>query len=228
MIMKTHHLILLALLCFAPGLLAKESEAQVDDTAEITFDGLHKVKHASMDEVWVKPDIDLSQYSKIMLADTTVAFKDVNTKSNRLYRRARNVTEFAISEKNKQKIVDETQTAFNKELQKVKQFTVVSEAGDDVLLVNTSVIDVVSHIPPEEFGRTDVYLRSVGEATLILELRDSISHEILLRAVEKQADDQEVFWHRSNPVTDMSELRSMIGSWSRFMRKRIDRLADLS
>ncbi len=225
MIMNKQHLILLVLLCFVAGSQAK---SQADEATKTSFDGLHQVDHSIMDEVWAKPDVDLSQYDKIMLADTTVAFKEVSTKSNRLYRRARNVTEFAISEPNKQKIISETQTAFRKELPKVKQYQVVSEAGDGVLLVSTSVIDVVSHVPPEEFGRTDVYLRSVGEATLVLELRDSISHEILLRAVEKKAADQEIFWHRSNPVTDMSELRSMIGSWSRFLRKRIDQLTELS
>lgn len=226
--MNRRYFIPLLLLCTAFNVAATKPRIQSGDAAEVSYDGLHRVDHARMDEVWAKPDVDWSQYRNIMLAETTVAFKDVNPRSNRLYRRTRHVTAFAISEKNKQQITTETQAAFNKELRKVKQFEVVSEAGDDVLLVNTSVIDVVSHVPPEEFGRTDVYLRSVGEATLVMEFRDSISQEILLRAVEKRRDDREVFWHRSNPVTNLSELRSMINSWSRFLRKRIDQLAELS
>ena len=54
------------------------SSTPVIDTgpdAEITFDGLHEVKGGSADQAWARPDLDLSQYTKIKLQGAGIEYR---------------------------------------------------------------------------------------------------------------------------------------------------------
>ena len=44
----------------------------------------------------------------------------------------------------------------------------VEEPGPDVLIISGGLHDIVSNVPPPTVGRSDIYLSSVGEITLIL------------------------------------------------------------
>ena len=54
-------------------------------------------------------------------------------------------------------------------------------------MIRGGLIDVVSHVPPETVGRSDIYLKSVGEATLVIEISDSESNAPLVRIVDRRA-----------------------------------------
>ena len=82
---------------------------------------------------------------------------------------------------------EEIRGAFLEEFQSSTVFEVVEEPGPDVLGIHVGLLDVVSRVPPETVGRSRVFLDSVGEATLVLELRDSVSHTVLVRAVDRRA-----------------------------------------
>ena len=85
------------------------------------------------------------------------------------------------------------------------------------------MLDVVSFVPPEPVGRSDVYLRSVGEATLVVELRDSITNAILARSVDRRAAErpgQDLQW--SNPVNNRAEVRRLARRWATRLRENLD------
>ena len=99
----------------------------------------------------------------------------------------------------------------------------VNESGPDVLLIRGALLDVVSYVPPEPIGRVDIYLRSVGEATLVLEIRDSITDAILVRVVDrKAAEDVGGRLQESNRVTNTAEVRRLAKRWASALRKRLD------
>ena len=57
-----------------------------------------------------------------------------------------------------------------------------------VLLVMGGLLDVVSFVPPDPVGGwSEVYLSRVGEATLVLEIRDSITQTTLATAIASAA-----------------------------------------
>ncbi len=221
-----------SVICLALSLdaaAARKPKIQTGPDAEVSFDGLHRVDRATMDSVWAKPDLDLTGYRKIMLVGAGLAFKDVKSRSTSASRRS-GETEFTISEKNKERLRDELHKAFQDEFEKVDRFEFTDTVGEDVLLIITSVIDVVSHVPPEPIGRTDIYLRSVGEATLVLEVRDSMTNEILVRASDRRDAEQNDhgFWTRSSPVTNWSEVRRVAKGWARLLRKRLNEVAQMT
>ena len=111
------------------------------------------------------------------------------------------------------------------ELGQIERFTLVDEVGPDVLIVRVALLDVVSFVPPQTTGRSEVFLSSVGEATLVVELRDSITDAILARAMDRRAaGDRSGTMSRSNSVTNTSEVRRLIRRWMSTLRERLDEL----
>jgi len=131
---------------------------------------------------------------------------------------------YEITEKQKERLRQVVAEAFLDELGKSEKYTLVNESGPDVLLVRGALLDVVSYVPPEPVaGRVDVYLSSVGEATLVLEVRDSITEAILVRAVDRRAAEAMGGWlQESNRVTNTSEVRRLAKRWASLLRTRLD------
>jgi hypothetical protein len=84
--------------------------------------------------------------------------------------------------------------------------------------------DIVSNVPPDRAGRSEVFLSSVGEATLILEAVDSLSGEVIFRAVERRAAGPSTGGVRVNSVTTWSEVRRMVRRWATTLQKGMDSL----
>ena len=68
-----------------------------------------------------------------------------------------------------------------------RNFSSSSEPGPDVLTIWGGLVDVVSYVPPDPMGRGNIYLASVGEATLVIEIRDSESNAVLVRIIDRRA-----------------------------------------
>ena len=53
---------------------AQERSAEGDEP-EVSYDGLYRLEKSAMDEAYIKPDIDLSGYSRIMIDPVPVSYK---------------------------------------------------------------------------------------------------------------------------------------------------------
>jgi hypothetical protein len=113
---------------------------------------------------------------------------------------------------------------FREELQMIERFEIVDEPGPDVLVVLGGLLDVVSYVPPDPVGgRSYVFLSSVGDATLVLELRDSETGTILARSVDRRAAEAiGSTLQDSNRVTNSAEVRRLIRHWASRLREGLD------
>ena len=196
---------------------------QTGPDAEVSYDGLNRVSGARADEAWALADLDLSSYSKIKFDGLGIEYRPGGKRGTTDARRA---TEYAVTEAQKKRLNDLVNEVFTDELSKSSRFVLVEEAGDDVLLLEGRLVDVVSNVPPAPTGRTEIYLRSVGEATLVLELRDSSSNAILGRVIDRRAAEQpgqDLFW--SNPITNAAEVRRLVQRWATSFRTGLETLA---
>jgi len=93
-----------------------------------------------------------------------------------------------------------------------------------VLIVEGGVLDVVSYVPPEPIGvQSAVFLSSVGEATLVLELRDSESRAILARSIDRRAaDNPSTDIRYANNVTRSADVQRLIRRWATRLREGLD------
>ena len=214
------------LACVAAAALAgcSASAPTVDTSAqdEMTFDGLYPVRGGRADVAWARADVDLTQYSKVMLEGVGVEYRP-GGESGRSYMARSSKSHYEGTEEQKARFEATMRDAFIEELARSKQFTIVNEPGPDVLLIRGGLLDVVSFVPPEPVGaRSDIYLSRVGEATLVLELRDSITEAILARAVDRRAAERTSGMSQSNRVQNAAEVRRLAQTWARMLRERLD------
>jgi len=191
----------------------------------MSYDGLYPVKNSRADAAWARPDADISQYSKIMLEGVGVEYRP-GGESGRLYHSRGGADHYEISEAQKTRFEKMMAEKFREELAKSEHFTIVDEAGPDVLLIRGGLIDVVSFVPPTSAGRYEIFLDRIGEATLVLEIRDSVSEAIIARAVDRRAAENiSDTFQRSNRATNSAEVRRLAGAWARLLRERLDSYA---
>ncbi len=191
--------------------------------AEVSFDGLHKVKGGRMAEAWARPDFDISSYSKVMVQGAGVEFRPGGWKGSS--RDLGPAGHYAVADSTKVMFRQQMGEAFMAELSKSEVFTIVTEPGPDVLLIRGSLIDVISKIPKENSVQSSTFVSEVGEATLVLEIRDSVSDGILYRATDRQtASRSGSGLSYSTTVTNVMEFRRVAESWATILREGLDRL----
>jgi len=201
---------------------AAEPQVQTGPNAEVTYDGLVRVDNSVFQYAWIDPEVDLSVYDKIAFGKAEFEFRAVkSTSGSRASYSSR--SEFQISEANQQKLIDTVGEIFDEELRKSKYFTYADEPGPDVLILNGAILDIVSRVPPDIAGRGDIFLSRVGEATLVLELADSLSGETLVRATERRAAESAGRTAtRSSTVTTWAEVRRLARRWATKLRDGLD------
>ena len=66
----------------------------------------------------------------------------------------------------------------------------VTEPADDVLLIRPFIVNL-DIVAPETIGsgRSNSYTRSAGEMTLYIELRDSVSGDLIAKAADRYIDN---------------------------------------
>ncbi|NCF23064.1 MAG: DUF3313 family protein [Gammaproteobacteria bacterium] len=204
------------------GCATSEPSIQSGPNAETTFDGLVRIDNARFAGAWIDPDIDLTQYTKIIPGGAAFEFRNVQKMSPTAARRS-NEREFWISDSNKQRLIDTVSEVFDEELQRSEHFTMTDEPAPDALVITGGLHDIVSQVPPEQVGRSEIFLRSLGEATLVLELRDSLSNEVVYRAVERRAvarPGNDMI--RAHTATSWAEVRRWARRWAVQLREGLD------
>jgi hypothetical protein len=216
-------LLLVAVCFFAVGCATKSPTAKTGPDAETTFDGLYEYENTRVDVAWAEPDLDLSGYWKIIPVNLGIEYRDVKNRGRTTMERSRGGPYF-IDDKARAEFEELVNEIVMEELQKSNRFEIVNEPGPGVLIVGGGLLNVTSEVPPDPVGgRSRIYLSSVGEATLVLEIRDSESNRILARAVDRRAAEPigGTFTH-SNTVTNNAEIRRLIRHWGALVREGLE------
>lgn len=193
-----------------------------DGPVETTHDGLVLVPDTQVMGVWVKPDADFSVYDRVMIEEVPVAFRrGWQVQQNRSS--VNNVTS-----RDMQRIKDATsemlRAAFVHELSTDGGFDVVDAPDTDVLLLRPAIVDLDVTAPDSRgTGRSYNFASSAGAATLHLELYDSVSGEILARAVDQRvASTPGDIMRMSTSVTNRSQAEGIFAAWADLLRESLD------
>jgi len=191
--------------------------------ANLTYDGLAKVKNAKVSSAWMRPGFNLAGYTRIMLLGAGIEYRPVK-KINRAAATSAD-SQFPLTAEQKERLRTIVSDTFRTELAQSQKFQLVDEPGPDVLLIYGGLVDVVSYVPPDPIGRGNIYLRTVGEATLVIEIRDSESNAVLVRIADRRAAQSSGVALESNSVTNWSEVQRLARSWATLLRTRLDEAA---
>jgi len=188
------------------------AESRVPD---VTHDGLERVVGSSVDRAWLKPGTDFSQYTEVALLDCMVSFRR-NWKMTHSDVRARDV------ERIKKSLSDEFREIFTEVLE-AQGYPVVSEAADNVLLIHPAIIDLSINAPDtNSSGRSDSFTTSAGSMTLLLELYDSVSNEILARAIDRRESRNVGGMRWTTRGTNREAARKIMRRWANLLVAKLD------
>ena len=184
--------------------------------AEVSIDGLYRVDNSIMQLAYAKPDLDLSPYTALMLDPVSVAYQENPGPG----------ADFELTKRQMETLKEIFQTEVVKALTEDDGYELVSEPAPNVLEVTTYLVDLVVRVPTERTGgRNRNFAVSYGEVTLIIELRDSQSREILARVGDRRDPTRspgelvEV-----SPTFVRSDVTRMFRQWATFMRERLDQI----
>ena len=202
--------------------------ATIDDSpdAERTFDGLVAVRNSQFRQAWADPDVDFSQYNKIILGDAEFEFRAVRKSPRTSNIRRSGETEFWIHEQEREKLVETVTGIFGEELAKADGWSITEERGADTLILVGGLHDIVSRVPPQMVGAGEIYLASVGEATLVIEARDSLSGETIWRAVDRRKIERPGDAIEANTVQTWAEVRRWARRWANRLRAGLESIHD--
>jgi hypothetical protein len=184
-------------------------------TAQDSWDGLAKVDAKRLDAVFLLPGADFRAYNKVMLDPTEVAFKkdwmrDQNNSTRSLGSR--------ISDADVRKGIELARKEFEEILGQAYTdagYTVVTEAAPDVLRVRTAVVNLDVVAPDmRTAARSRTYADRAGEATIIVEVRDSLSGELLGRAADRREAGLNGPFLRDS-MSNRADFRRLFRTWSK-------------
>jgi hypothetical protein len=209
------------------ALVATTSYAEKAKAPE-SWDGLVQVKGKSFDAAYLAPGADFRPYTKVMVDPTEVAFhkdwmKNMNDR--------RDISRM-VDDKQAQEILQAARSnfddIFNEQFTKAG-YTVVKTPGPDVLRVRTAVINLYLNAPDVmAAGRSKSFTANAGEATLVLEVRDSMSGALLGRVLDRRETRDSVGMQQSTSVTNLSDFRALFKSWAGIATKGLARLKEIS
>ena len=224
MIKKITWALLSTMLCFGTA-LAQDEEG---DPVEERYGHLEKGK-SGFRETWINPNTDWTQFDKLYLWEAEFQYRDVGparrTRSTMMNTRQR---EFGILDSDRQRFEEVVSEAFVKELQRAKNFTIVDEIGPNTLIMRGAALDIISKVPPETIGRSEIYVANMGEATLVVELIDAKDGEVVAVVAERRAIQSghgriDEFTMPANRTTVFAEVRRWANRAARRLREELDK-----
>jgi len=189
---------------------------------EYTVEGLKLVPDPKgISYVWAKPGAELSQYKRVYLTVPYVAFRK-NWQRDQQRSGVGNVTSSDM-ERIKAKVKELFMEVFQEELEK-GGYELANERAEDVLIVKPAIInldvespDIVRATRGAQFGR------SAGEMTVYLELYDSVTEDLLAKALERRMDYESWDMEWQSRVSNIAAFKAMMEPWAEALRKGLDR-----
>ncbi len=181
-----------------------------------SHDGLQLRESKDLDLLYVRPEATLAGYRSVLLDPVEVAFHKSWKPDTRRVRQS-------DRERIRKELAEEARAVFTKELVKDGRYQMASAPGPDVLRVTAAIINLYVTAPDTmEAGISRTYTVSAGEMTLVAELRDSETGEILARAADRKAASNNGLMQWTTRVTNVAEARQILGSWAKILRKALD------
>lgn len=193
-----------------------------------TWDGLVQTKSKKFDLVYLQPGADFRGYTKVMIDPTEVAFQK---NWQRDYNRTNRSLSGRVSD-------SEVQDALAKGVKAATGiftdawvkggYSVVDAPGPDVLRVKTGVLNIWVTAPDTQTaGISHTFSEEAGQATLVVEARDSMTGALLGRAIDQKiVGDTMVAWRTSS--SNRSDFRYQVEQWASASVRGLSELKALS
>ena len=187
-----------------------------------TLEGLERVPSKVVDALYLRPGASLAPYNKLLLRPIDVQFAknwDPGKTGSVLYEMHE-----PDGEKIKRELATVFAEVFKEDMEKNGGYPLLDTPGPDVLEMRAAIVNLYVTAPDVSMdvaGRSRVYTTDAGEMTLIMELHDSVTGQLLARAYDRRTSDSGI-WQWTNSVSNTADAKRIIGTWATALRKAFD------
>ena len=196
--------------------------------APATWDGMVQVKSKKLALAYLLPNADFRAYSKVMFDAPEVAF---SKNWQRDYNRSTMTLSGRVSDKDMLEAVDGAKQSLAKifpERFTQQGYQVVTAPGPDVLRLSLAVINLEVNAPERDLpGRSRTYAVDAGEATFAIEARDSLTGQLLGRAVDRREAGEGPTYRRTYS-SNMADFEALFDTWARIAASGLTELKSVS
>jgi hypothetical protein len=181
------------------------------------FPGLELVTSKNVAVLYRRPDVDASEYSKIMIGEPQVEFsKNWNP---------RNYGNFGLSAAQLKKIRVDLATLAKETFAQVLSdggYAIVTDPADDALEITPNIINLYITAPDVQApGRSRTYAMDAGSATLALHMNDAVTGTLLAVAVDsRRSGSSTMRWTTS--VSNRAAASAMLKGWAEQLKRELD------
>src|SRR5262245_43901873 len=212
----------LALLTLAFGAAMMMGCASNNAPPVTEWDGLVLQPDTRLGGVFVRPGADISSFKSVLLDPVQISFASDWNPNRRGGAGRLSAADIASLKGGVAELFHET---FRAQLAR-SGYVLVTEEGPDTLRVTPAIINLYVTAPSAaSVGRSRVYTATSGRMTLVAELRDSVTNEILARAVDTRVGRRaggQLTW--TNSVTNNADARRVFGVWAQALVRGLDGL----
>jgi hypothetical protein len=187
------------------------------------WDGLVQVPSKRADYLYLRPGADFRQYNAILLEPVEVAFqknwqKEMNRSRSGLSK---------VSNADVRRTIERAQGKLSAIFEKRFRTTglqIVTAPAENVMSVFVAVANVAVTAPEiRSAGRAHTFAREAGSGVLVIEVRDSLSGELLGRAVDHDyAGDNMILLRDSG--SNWADFEQMFDDWAKISADGFQRL----
>lgn len=185
-----------------------------------TIDGLQLIDDTKLALVYAQPGIDLGQYNRIYLEDAYIAFKkNWQRDQNRSHPNTINSDDIL---RMKSELSELFSDVFSKTLEE-GGYELVTEPAADVLLIKPAIINLDVFAPDTmSANRTYSYAESAGEMTLYMELYDSVTGDLIAKALDRKLDRRTGFFQWQTQISNRAAANRILQVWANVLKEGLD------
>jgi hypothetical protein len=193
------------------------------DDSNPQFENLAPVEDSKVAKAYVDPNADFSVFKRVMILETFVAFRSGWERDQRRGTRGTRISASDM-ERIKTGVSELFNSVFIEVLEADDGFEVVTEPDYDVLLIRAAIIDLEITAPDTMTpGRSTSFTADSGAATLYIELYDSVSGQIIGRALDRQsARNPGSVMRWTNRASNTADARRVFRGWATQLRTFLD------
>jgi Protein of unknown function (DUF3313) len=204
-------------LCFTAAALAQQPKNLEE---ALSYDGLQKISIKGIDMAYAMPGATLAGYTKVMIEPISVRF-------HKNWKPTAPGSIRGVSASEQQRIRDGVaKTVYDTFVEELKKggYSLATTPGEDVLRVQAAIANLYITAPDVMTpGRTRVYTVSAGEMTLIAELSDADSREVIARLVDRYQARNTGSFQISSSVSNAAEARTAASGWAKILVSELDK-----
>jgi len=184
-------------------------------TSVANYEGLEQVASRYFDVALVRPGVRFANYGRVIVQAPELAFRTPD----------RSLQQFPLDDDQKARFRNMLQAKFDAEIARSATLQVTDAAEAGVIDLHVRVQDILATVSPQtvgQSGRGGLALRALGEATLVIELRDAQSEETLARVFDRRAVQGVAMFQQDAPITRWEDVEKLCQHWARTVRERLD------